>query len=82
MTTIDPDVLAAVHGGTQRGQSPAQLAQRRRELCQLPSPSVARSQYDWMLQHMVPDRSEAPGVKRRAVQNVAQTCGWPFPKAQ
>jgi len=28
---------------------------------------------------MVPDSSEAPGIKRRVVQSIAQLCRWPFP---
>ncbi len=79
MTTIDRNLLAGVSGGFARGQSPDQLRQRKRELCGTPTPARAREQYNWMLQHMVPDTSEAPGIKQRAVKHVAQTCGWPFP---
>jgi hypothetical protein len=32
-----------------------------------------------MLKQMVPDSSEAPGIKRRAVKSIAQLCHWPFP---
>jgi len=79
MTTIDLDILPAVCGGYARGQSPDQLRERKRELCTTPTPARAREQYDWMLQHMVPDSSEATGIKQRAVKHIAQTCGWPFP---
>ena len=79
MTTIDHEILASVCGGYERGQSPDQLRRRKLELCATPTPARAREQYGWMLQHMVPDTSEAPGIKARAVKHVAQTCGWPFP---
>lgn len=81
MTILELDVLVGVCGGAERGQSADQLRQRRHELCATPTPARAREQYDWMLQHMVPDTSEAPGIKQRAVKHVAQTCGWPFPAA-
>lgn len=77
MTTID---LETVYGGFQRGQSPDQLRERRRELCMSPTPAEARKQYDWMRAHVVPDSSEAPGIKRRAVADIGRLCGWPQPK--
>lgn len=63
----------------QRGQSPAQIRERYPNICMAPDPQTARKQYDTMLTQMVPDSSEAPGIKRRAVQSIAQLCHWRFP---
>lgn len=75
MTTIDNLTLSRVAGGA-RGQSPDQRRERYKNLCTGPN---ARAQYDWMGSHMVPDSSEAPGVKRRVVKSISQLCGWPMP---
>ena len=77
MMTIDTTQLATVAGGYARGQSPDQIRERRRNLCY---GKDVQAQYQTMLKQMVPDNSEAPGIKRRAVKSIAQLCGWPFPK--
>ncbi|HEY4238987.1 MAG TPA: hypothetical protein VGM88_04195 [Kofleriaceae bacterium] len=41
-----------------------------------------RSQYDWMLAHMVPDSGLKPGVQRHVVLQDSKTCGFPFPKGR
>ena len=79
MTTIHTATLANILGGAQRGQSPTQLRERYQNICLAPDPQTARKQYNTMLTQMVPDSSEAPGIKRRAVQSIAQLCHWPFP---
>jgi hypothetical protein len=76
MTTLDNITLAHVAGGAARGQSSEQRRERYKNNCTGPN---ARAQYDWMGAHMVPDSSEAPGVKRRVVKSISQQCGWPMP---
>ena len=79
MTTIHMSLLEAARGGVQRGQSSAQIRERYRNICLAPDPKTARDQYDQMLKQMVPDNSEAPGIKERAVKSIGKLCHWPFP---
>jgi hypothetical protein len=76
MSTLTPHELASVAGAVNHGPPGSRSAQYR-NLCTGPN---ARSQFDWMVQHMTPDNSEAPGIKRRAVKSVGDVCGWPVPK--
>ena len=74
MLTIDD--LSSVSGGVNHGPQGSRSAQYQ-NLC---TGKDARKQYDWMVQHVVPDGSEAPGIKHRAVKSVGDVCGWPVPK--
>jgi hypothetical protein len=76
MTTIHLNELAGVGGGVTHGPSGSRGAQYR-NLCTGPD---ARKQFDFMVQHMTPDSSEAPGFKHRVVKSVGDVCGWPVPK--
>ncbi|HEY1550885.1 MAG TPA: hypothetical protein VGG28_23810 [Kofleriaceae bacterium] len=76
MTTID---LSTVTGGVTSGGRGSRDAQYK-EMCQTPDPKTARSQYDWMKAHEIPDASEAPGVKHRVVSAIGNLCGWPGAK--
>ncbi len=68
--------LASVVGGVTRGPAGSRSAQYQ-NLC---TGKDARKQYDYMVQHMTPDSSEAPGFKHRVVKSVGDVCGWPVPK--
>ena len=68
--------LAAVCGGVTHGP-PGSRSEQYQNLC---VGKDARLQYDWMVKHMTPDSSEAPGVKRRVVKAIGDVCGWPVPK--
>ena len=76
MSTITSLDLSCVVGGVTRGPAGSHSAQYR-NLC---TGKDARKQFDYMVQHMTPDHSEAPGFKRRVVRSVADVCGWPVPK--
>ncbi len=65
MSTITDTELALVTGGARNPRAAA--------VCD-------RSQFDWMAQHMVSDRSRGPGVQRHVVANDAKLCGFPMPK--
>lgn len=78
-TTLEPAQLATIAGGAARGQSREQIDERYRNLCLAPDPKTARQQFDTMVKQMVPDSSEAPGIKRRAIQAIGQLCHWPVP---
>ena len=45
-----------------------------------PAAVCNREQFDWMVQHMVPDRGGQPGVQRHVVVNDAKLCGFPLPR--
>jgi hypothetical protein len=74
MTTIATDQLATIAGGVFRTNGTREAYQN---IC---TGKDARAQYETMLKQMVPDKSEAPGFKRRTVKAVADLCHWPFPK--
>lgn len=76
MTTIAIEELGSVSGGVWRGDSREQIRERTQNICRTKD---ARLHYETMLKQMVPDSSEAPGIKRRAVKAVADLCHWPFP---
>ena len=78
---IEHAQLATVSGGVERGQSREQINERYKNLCLAPDPKTARQQFDTMVKQMVPDNSEAPGIKRRAIQAIGQLCHWPVPPA-
>jgi|SwirhisoilCB3_FD_contig_31_15818177_length_268_multi_1_in_0_out_0_1 hypothetical protein len=40
-----------------------------------------RDQYNWMVDHMVPDGVMKPGVQRHVLVRDAHTCGFPQPPA-
>src|SRR5215831_6291007 len=68
--TIELARLATISGGVQRGQSREQINERYKNLCLAPDPKTARQQYDTMIKQMVPDSSEAAGIKHRAIQAI------------
>jgi hypothetical protein len=76
MSTITNLDLASIIGGVTHGPAGSRSEQYR-NLC---TGKDARKQFDYMTQHMTPDKSEAPGFKRRVVKSVADVCGWPMPK--
>ena len=76
MMTIPTAALEAVTGGVTRGPRGSRSEQYQ-NLC---VGKDARTQFDWMVKHMTPDSSEAPGVKRRVVTGIGAVCGWPVPK--
>ncbi len=80
MTTIHTSELEMIVGGVARGQSREQIRERYQNECLSPDPVTARKQYDILVKQMVPDASEAPGIKRRAVRSIGQLCHWPLPK--
>jgi len=80
-TTLDLAQLATISGGAERGQSPEQIRERTKNLCLAPDPKTARQQFDTMVKQMVPNHSEAPGIKRRAIEAIGQLCHWPVPPA-
>ena len=45
-----------------------------------PASACNRTQFDWMVQHMVPDTGLKPGMQRHVVVNDARSCGFPVPK--
>ncbi|HEY5927305.1 MAG TPA: hypothetical protein VIV11_36710 [Kofleriaceae bacterium] len=73
MTTISTAELTTVMGGI-RGQSGAQITERKKNLCQSPNPTVARQHYDEMVSRM------GTGVWPRTVKAVGELCGWPVPE--
>jgi hypothetical protein len=73
MTTITD--LSPVIGGVTSG-GPGSRSAQFKEMCQTPDPKTARTQFDWMKAHEIPDASEAPGVKHRVVQAIGNLCGW------
>jgi hypothetical protein len=76
MTTLSTCELGRIVGGVTHGPAGSRSAQYR-NLC---TGKDARSQFDYMVKHMTPDSSEAPGFKRRVVKSVGDVCGWPVPK--
>jgi len=74
MITIND--LSSVVGGVNHGPAGSRSAQYQ-NLCTQPG---SRQQFDYMVKHMVPDSSEAPGFKHRVVKSVGDVCGWPVPK--
>jgi hypothetical protein len=75
MTTISTTHLMTVTGGVTHGAAGSRQAQYT-EMCTKPDRATARSQYDWMRAHEIPDASEAPGVKHRVVSAIGDLCGW------
>jgi hypothetical protein len=75
MTSIETMALANVRGGA-RGQSRDQIRQRYANMC---TGKDARAQYDTLVTQMTSDRSEEPGIKRRALVDLANLCHWPPP---
>lgn len=73
--TISTTDLTAVTGGVTQGAPGSKNAQYK-EMCTTPDRATAKSQYDWMRAHEIPDASEAPGVKHRVVQAIGNLCGW------
>jgi hypothetical protein len=73
MTTITN--LDTILGGVTSG-GPGSRGAQYKEMCQTPDPKTARTQFDWMKAHEIPDASEAPGVKHRVVQAIGNLCGW------
>lgn len=72
MTTLEIDQLSTITGGV-RGQTPAQIRERKQNLCLSPDPAEARRQYDVMVQHM------GAGVWPRTIKAMGNLCGWPVP---
>jgi hypothetical protein len=77
--TISTNDLMSVTGGVTHGGAGSTSAQYK-QMCLTPDPKTARTQYDWMVAHKIPDASEAPGVKHRVIQGIGNVCGWPVPK--
>ena len=73
MTTISNEELITVTGGV-RGQSSAQIAERKKNLCMSPNPAEARRHYDVMVERM-----GTGGVWPRTIKAVGELCGWPVP---
>ncbi|HEY1817875.1 MAG TPA: hypothetical protein VGG74_36285 [Kofleriaceae bacterium] len=73
--TISTTDLTTVTGGVTQGAPGSKNAQYK-EMCMTPDRATAKSQYDWMRAHEIPDASEAPGVKHRVVQAIGNLCGW------
>jgi hypothetical protein len=76
MTTISTIDLTNVSGGVTHGAAGTRNSQYN-EMCLSPNPQTARTQYNWMVAHEIPDASEAPGVKHRVVQAIGNLCRWP-----
>ena len=74
--TISTNDLKVVTGGVNHGGAGSRSAQYK-EMCLTPDRATAKSQYDWMRAHEIPDASEAPGVKKRVVDAIGNLCGWP-----
>jgi hypothetical protein len=75
MMTISSNDLTTVTGGVTHG-APGSRGAQYTEMCTKPDRATARSQYDWMRAHEIPDSSEAPGVKHRVVKAIGDLCGW------
>ena len=77
MKSISSLDLSSVSGCVWRGPA-SSTSEAKKNFCTGPK---ALDHYNWMKDHMTPDNSEAPGVKRRVVAAVGQLCGWPGPGA-